>query len=783
MDAEHRPGNAGPSDADDGAPGRRGRRVAIAGVVLLAALCAAGLVWRLHARPGQAAQRAQQPPAAAAAPVPAPPQTPAAPPPPFVVVPMVGEITGETGDFFRDAVLIARRREAKTVVLLFDTLGGSGPATLSVTSLMKEHPELRFCAYVDGERYGGAWSAGAVLALQCERIAIRRGRGLGAAVPIYTTDEGKIQVSPEGFSALTDAVGAAAGRNKYPKELALALINAESRLWAVPEGSGYRFTADPPDASSKADLIKPPGRVLALSAGECAAYGLGQEVEDSRQAARLFGLGDADLLAHESYRSLSEIARPQWDYLDALAHLGELDEELEYRAAEADEAWKEVSEVPEELADPAFTRAALARLRRHAERGQQLVDEVRDFGASHPRVRWAAGSIARHGADLEKLLQRVQLAELEKSVLAPGDAEKAAAEPPAEPPAAPENPLPDLTAYTASAVPGGTLVFPLHGPLTGDTTQLFDDALAKATAAGTRAVLLVIDSSAARPDVAPRIARAIMAQPQVRFTAYVDGERFGGASGPAALLPFCCERILVRRGAQVTAEELLAHAREPNPALAKSLAATKATWRAFAELHGHPGAVTDALLDHSFALWAAPEAAGHSFLRGTDDVQPPSAIQMRAQGQPLVLGAQECDAYGIGQPVADAAEVSKLLGLAGDLRQDAGYRTVLDWSRRQADGIEADKAQARRLADEARALADAATARPPAEADPERAVARLRESVKSAGRALELLDQIATIGRRDPLIEVEPASVRDMRSKLREWLGGVRATYKRLGAP
>jgi hypothetical protein len=278
------------------------------------------------------------------------------------------------------------------------------------------------------------------------------------------------------------------------------------------------------------------------------------------------------------------------------------------------------------------------------------------------------------------------------------------------------------------------------------------------------------------------MARAIMAQPQVPFTAYVDGERFGGASGPAALLPFCCGRILVRRGAQITSEELLAHEREPDPALAKGLAADKATWRALAELHGQPGAVTDALLDHSFALWAAPGTSGRRFLRGTDDVQPPLAVRMRAQGQPLVLGAQDCDAYGIGQPVADAAEVSKLMGLAGDLRQDAGYMAVLDWSRRQADAVESDKAQARRLAVEARALADAALAEAPAGTEPQQAVARLRESVKSAGRALELLDQVAAIGRRDPLIEVEPASVRDMRSKLREWLGGVRAAYKRLGA-
>jgi membrane-bound ClpP family serine protease len=726
----------------------------IAGLAL-ALLVGAGIIWHLSSRTQPALPTAAAP--APQPPAPAPP--PPAPPPPFIVVPLVGEITGETADFFRDAVVIAHRRQAKMVVLLLDTQGGSGPATRAVTDLMKEHSELRFLAYVDGSRYGGAWSAGAVLALQCERIAVRRGRGFGAAVPIFTNQKGKVEVSPEGFGELTEDLTAAANSNHYPRALVLALIDDKAPLWAVPTPDGYAFRAETPDAASGGDLIKPPGRVLALSAGECAAYGLATVVADGREAARTFGLGDADLLDHDSYKSLSAIARPQWDYLAALERLGSVSDELQDRAAEAALALRLVDEVPHELTDAALRHTALARAGRSVERCIDLLDEAQDYGSAHPRVGWAAASIGARQQKLQELQQRVQVAELEASVL-----EQSEAEPPAGPAPEPELPLPELTAPPA----GGTLVFPVCGPLTRQTSLLFAEALDKAEAAGAKGVLLIVNSTEARDAVAPQMAMAILAHPGLRSSAYVED-----AAGEAAALALCCGRLLVQNEAHLTGVDLAARAGEESPAVNKWLAGTKALYRAGAEAAGRQGAVTAALLDESSALWAVPSEKGHRFLRGMDNAPPPGSVCVRAQDRPLSLAAGDCARYGLGDPAADSAEASALLGLPGDFAQDAAYRSLLDWSRSQADAVAADKGRARQLADEATRLTDAATA-------PASDMPALRKQVADAARALELVDEIFTIGRRDPLIDPKPDALRALHKRLSDWLGGVNEAYGKL---
>ena len=756
MNPEHPPDDRVPTGA------RRAAVRAVARLVLFALLVCGGIWWlSRHVRLPASAPAANVPAAAAPALPPPEPPEPPAPPPPFIVVPLVGEITGETADFFRDAVVIAHRRGASTVVLLFDTQGGSGPATLAVTKLMKEHTELRYLAYVDGASYGGAWSAGAVLALQCERIAVRRGHGFGAAVPIYTTEEGKVEVSPEGFSELTETLTDAAEKNGYPRALVLALIDEKAPLWAVPAGEGYTFSAEAPDAASGADLIKPPGRVLALSAGECAAYGLAQVVADGREAARLFGLGDADLLDHDSYKSLSNIARPQWDYLAALGHLGRVNGELDLRTAEAKLAMQLVEEVPEELTDAALRRTAIGRAGRNVERCVELLDEAEDYGAGHPRVGWAARSIGRRRQELQDLQQRVQVADLEASAMEPSDEEA-----PEGPAPEPELPLPEPAAPAA----GGTLVFPVRGPLTEQTATLFGEALNEAQTAGGRGVLLVIDSATGEPDAAADMADAIAAHPALDFCAEVED-----AAGPAALLPFCCGRVFVGRGARLVGEELAERASEPSPAVGKRLAGVKALWRARAETGGYPGAVTDALLDQSFALYAVPRAGGWSFLRGLGEPVPAGGVRLRAQGQPLTLAAEDCARYRLGRPVADAAEAYRLLGLPGSPESDAAYRTLLDWSQRQADAVEADRERSRRLAEEAARLTTAATAEP---AD----VPALRSAVADAARALELIDQVFSIGQRDPLIDPDPDALRKLHERLRDWLGGVKGAYERLAS-
>ncbi len=97
-----------------------------------------------------------------------------------VVIPIQGELTAETVQVFKDGMKEAKDTKADLAVLVLDTPGGYAGAAIAIADLMDQHDTIEFLSYVHGERFGGAWSAGAFLVFCTDGIYLRKGTSIGA---------------------------------------------------------------------------------------------------------------------------------------------------------------------------------------------------------------------------------------------------------------------------------------------------------------------------------------------------------------------------------------------------------------------------------------------------------------------------------------------------------------------------------------------------------------------------------------------------------------------------
>jgi membrane-bound serine protease (ClpP class) len=80
---------------------------------------------------------------------------------------------------------------------------------------------------------GGAWSAGAYLALCCKKLYMYPGTVIGAATPVTETSEGVKPVEEKYVSAFREKFRARAEQNGYPPNLAAAMVDKDLEVFEV----------------------------------------------------------------------------------------------------------------------------------------------------------------------------------------------------------------------------------------------------------------------------------------------------------------------------------------------------------------------------------------------------------------------------------------------------------------------------------------------------------------------------------------------------------------------
>ena len=95
-------------------------------------------------------------------------------------IPVDDEINFGLAGFIKRGLDEAGENNAQLIILGIDTLGGRVDACLDIVQSIESVKDIPICAYIEDK----AWSAGALIALACEKIVMREGSSIGSAAPV-----------------------------------------------------------------------------------------------------------------------------------------------------------------------------------------------------------------------------------------------------------------------------------------------------------------------------------------------------------------------------------------------------------------------------------------------------------------------------------------------------------------------------------------------------------------------------------------------------------------------
>ncbi|MBD3245525.1 MAG: hypothetical protein GF333_00755 [Candidatus Omnitrophica bacterium] len=198
-----------------------------------------------------------------------------------VYIPVHGEINYGMAGFVQRAVKEASSRDADLLLFGIDTFGGRVDASLEIAQLIQSASDIPSCAYVEDS----AWSAGALIALACDKIIMRRGSSIGSAAPV----SGKGKTLGEKYvSALRAKFQALAEQNGYPPQLAMAMVDKDIEVYRVEvDGvSRYMTTRQIDNVQgakvTRKELVSPKGKLLNLTAEQAEQFDIASLVVATR---------------------------------------------------------------------------------------------------------------------------------------------------------------------------------------------------------------------------------------------------------------------------------------------------------------------------------------------------------------------------------------------------------------------------------------------------------------------------------------------------------------------
>ena len=185
-----------------------------------------------------------------------------------------GEIGSGTVSYLRQGMAEAGAARAQPAVIVLAPPGGWLDAAVEARRILLES-EIPTVAYIDRE----AFSAGAMLAIACERIIFAPGGVMGAATPVYIRGEEMREAPEKVISATRKLFRSAAETFGRPPEVAEAMVDRDVEIPGLVEA----------------------GKLLTLTAAEAAEWGYSDgeanRLEDWLESA---GHGEATLVEFET---------------------------------------------------------------------------------------------------------------------------------------------------------------------------------------------------------------------------------------------------------------------------------------------------------------------------------------------------------------------------------------------------------------------------------------------------------------------------------------------------
>jgi len=185
------------------------------------------------------------------------------------LVPIDTEITAATAQFVRARVDRANREQPLALLFYIDTPGGSVTAMQRIVEDVLNRAQVPTMAVVRN-----AFSAGALIAMAAEQVAMLPGSSIGAATPIVATPVGIAPVEEKFSSA----------------------IRGEFRAVAEARGRDPRIAEGMVDARIEVPGIASSEELVTLTAGQAVEYGIADlEARTVQEALERFGYAGARL--------------------------------------------------------------------------------------------------------------------------------------------------------------------------------------------------------------------------------------------------------------------------------------------------------------------------------------------------------------------------------------------------------------------------------------------------------------------------------------------------------
>lgn len=186
------------------------------------------------------------------------------------------------------AILDAKQKYYDLLVVELDTPGGRTDLAEQICSYI-ERCGLETVAFVRMGQHRGAFSAGAIIALSCDRIYMAPGTSIGAATPYVSRPGEARQVTEKMISAFSAIARTIATRHKHPPDIAAAMVDPDVELREVKAAGRSAYL--PPDRAAEEEKagaqlggwLTRKGKLLTMTSTEAYAAGFIEGVAASRK--------------------------------------------------------------------------------------------------------------------------------------------------------------------------------------------------------------------------------------------------------------------------------------------------------------------------------------------------------------------------------------------------------------------------------------------------------------------------------------------------------------------
>ncbi|MDB5106041.1 MAG: hypothetical protein JWP91_3730 [Fibrobacteres bacterium] len=208
-----------------------------------------------------------------------------------IVIPVEEQVDFGLHAFLKRAIAEALAQKPDVIVFKVNTYGGELQSAFEIVDLLMGVSQCSTYAYVEQK----AISAGALISLSANRIAMGNGTTIGDCAPITQGSDGIVMLGEKIQSPLRAKFRTLAEKNGYPSLLAQAMVTADIGVVAAERPSAWSgaagttagaasreyFTAKQWEALSDKDksafkshkILVPEGQLLTLTDKEAAEYG------------------------------------------------------------------------------------------------------------------------------------------------------------------------------------------------------------------------------------------------------------------------------------------------------------------------------------------------------------------------------------------------------------------------------------------------------------------------------------------------------------------------------